>query len=206
MDEECFMRLYARVLAVSGVVLALGVCLLSAVGPGRADEKEKKDIIDAVNKMADSFQKGDKDALKKQTEDLCKGAPLEGIMELLKLRTKDGLGVGAKPGAIQPDGIEAKVQALAKKELTAQDLTQQAADLEKMAYIIGAVSQAADYNTPKKKVGEKDPKDWKSWTDDMQSATGDLAKAIKAKNPKDIKTAASKLNGSCNNCHGVFRD
>src|SRR5947208_4988044 len=134
MDEECFMRLYARVLAASGVVLALGVCLLSAVGLGSAaDEKEKKEITDGVLKLADTFQKGDKDAMKKQTEDLCKGAPLGSIMELLKLRTKDGLGLGATPGAIMPDGIEAKIQALAKKELTAAELTKQGADLEKMA-------------------------------------------------------------------------
>src|SRR5258705_246703 len=62
MDEECFMRMYARVLAASGVVLALGVCLLSAVGLGRAaDDKEKKDIIDAVNTMADTVQKRGQD-------------------------------------------------------------------------------------------------------------------------------------------------
>src|SRR5258707_6194157 len=126
------MRLYARVLAASGVVLALGVCLLSAVGPGSAaDEKDKKEVTEAVLKLANAVQKGDKDAIKKQTEDLSKSAPLGTVMELLKLRSKDGLGVGATPGAITPDGIEAKIQAMAKNAPKAADLGKQGADLEK---------------------------------------------------------------------------
>jgi hypothetical protein len=201
------MRLYARVLAASGVVLALGVCLVYVVGSGSAaDEKDKKEVTDAVLKLAEAVEKGDKEAIKKQTEDLAKSAPLGSVMDLLKLRTKDGLGVGATPGAITPDGIEAKIQALAKKPLTAAELAKQGPDLEKMAYIATAISHVADYNTPKKKMGEKDPKDWKTWTEDMQTGSADLAKAIKAKNPMDIKTVANKLNSSCNNCHGVFRD
>jgi Cytochrome C' len=207
------MRLNARVLAVSGVVLALGVCLFSAVGLGTAaDDKEKKEVTDAVLKMADAFEKGDNAALKKQTEDLCKdppagkGTPLGTVMELLKLRSKDGLGIGATPGAITPDGIEAKIQEMAKKAPSAAVLGKQGADLEKIANITGAISQVAEFYTPKKKVGDKDPKDWKNWTEDMRAGSADLAKAIKAKNEKDIKTAANKLNSSCNNCHGVFRD
>ena len=40
----------------------------------------------------------------------------------------------------------------------------------------------------------------------MGDAAVELAKAAKAKEPKGVKDAAGKLNTSCNNCHGVFRD
>jgi soluble cytochrome b562 len=204
------MRLNARVLTVSGVMLALGVCLLSAVGLGIAaddkDEKEKKEMTEAVLKLADAVEKGDKDAIQKLTEEIGKKYPLGTVMELFKPRAKGGLGVDSAPLAGKVDGIEARIQDLSKKPLTQADLAKQTADLEKMVKITAAIAQIADYNTPKKKVGEKDPKDWKTWTMDMQTGAADVTKAIKAKNEKDLKTAAAKLNSSCNNCHGVFRD
>jgi cytochrome c556 len=40
----------------------------------------------------------------------------------------------------------------------------------------------------------------------MQAAAVELANAAKAKKQNEVKNAASKLNSTCNNCHGVFRD
>ena len=40
----------------------------------------------------------------------------------------------------------------------------------------------------------------------LSNLTDEGAKALKAKNAKDILTAVKNVNASCNNCHGVFRD
>ena len=47
---------------------------------------------------------------------------------------------------------------------------------------------------------------WSQWSEAMRKSADELADAAKAKAPAAIKTAAAKLNSTCNNCHGVFRD
>jgi hypothetical protein len=199
------MRVHARVLLASAVAVALGVWALSAVGPGKAADDDKE-AREAIEKLAETVAKGDKDAAKKQAEEVAKKVELSVAMELFKLRAKNGRGVGKNPGAITPDGIEAQIMGLAKKEPTKAALAKNGADLEEMANITTAISLIAEVHAPKKKVGDKDPKDWKQWVQDMQAASGDLTKAVKASDGPAIKTAATKLNSACNNCHGVFRD
>jgi cytochrome c556 len=96
---------------------------------------------------------------------------------------------------------------LAKKELPAATLGKQAPDIKLAAYITLAIAEgSADKCTVSKKMGDKDPKDWAKWMQDMKDSAKALADAAKAGNAKDVKSASSKLNASCNNCHGVFRD
>jgi cytochrome c' len=128
------------------------------------------------------------------------------VMNLLRLRSKGGLGFGLKPTPGPTDGIEAKVMALAKRALPAAAMAKEADDIERMAYLMAAISDVSEAHTPKKKTGDKDPKDWATWTQDMREGSLELAEAAKAKNAAAVKTAASKLNSSCNSCHGVFRD
>ena len=173
--------------------------------------------------LSEAVEKGQVDAAKAQAAALAslkangKGAApvadldektdLAGTMNLLKLRSRGGLGFGLKPptGATTTDGIEAKVMALAKRPLPAADLKKQADDLARSAYIMAAVSEVSDAHTPKKMPG-KDPKDWTAWTKDMRDASLQLADAARKNDPAAVKAAASKLNASCNNCHGTFRD
>jgi cytochrome c556 len=42
--------------------------------------------------------------------------------------------------------------------------------------------------------------------EDMHKASDELIKALKDKKPEEVKKAANKLNGTCTECHGVFRD
>jgi hypothetical protein len=173
--------------------------------------------------LSDAVEKGQLDAAKTQAAalaslkggaagaapaaDLEEKADLAGIMNLLRLRSRGGLGFGVKPpaGAATTDGIEARVMALAKRPLKSDDLKKQADDLVRSAYIMAAVSEVSEAHTPKKMPG-KDPKDWTSWTNDMRESALALADAAKKGDPAALKAAASKLNASCNNCHGTFRD
>lgn len=189
------MRLHAPVLAGGLAVLVLGFAILSA----HADEKA--DIL----KLAAMLEKG---------EDVTSAAAsarkldLDAVMVLLKLRSKEGLGVGPKAGEYpaNQDGIEAKIIGLAKKALTDAEVKKQAADIAQAAYITAAIGYATDGHKPAKKIGDKDPKEWEEFTQAMKKEAMNLAAAAKKGDPMAIKNAAAKLNSSCNNCHGIFRD
>jgi hypothetical protein len=189
------------------VTLVVGTGMIVGVGRGWAADEEDKEIADAVRKIAKAVAANKPDDAKKEAEALvAKRKDLGDVMNMFKSRKAGGLGIGAKAGAITPDGIEAKVVALAKKKLTAAEVKGQAADLEKMGDDIAAISYVGDIHTPKKKDGAKDPKDWTKWMDDMRKGAKDLSKAAKAQDATAIKDAAMKANASCSNCHGVFRD
>lgn len=195
------MTTHARLLA--GVaVLALGLCLL---GAGTAAD-DKKDVREAVLKVAADLEKGNASAAKDGAKQIAKDFELDEAMHLFQLRSKKGLGVGDKPGAVMPDGIEAKFINLGKKALPAKQLDKEADALAKAAYVSAALGEIAGHKAPEKKEKNKDPKDWVAWSKEMSATSLELAKAAKAKNANGVKDAASKLNSSCNNCHSAFRD
>jgi hypothetical protein len=183
---------------LGAITLALGLGFLVATDTIFADEK------DDVAKLAAEMAKGTAPA-KKAIDDLVK-ADLEDVMKSFKLRKDKGIGVGDKAGAITPDGIEAKFVNIGKKQMTAKEITDQGEALVKAAHATNVIGKVALAKAPGKKVGAKDPKDWKQWSDDMIKSSDELAKALKSKDPKGILAAVKNVNASCNNCHGVFRD
>jgi hypothetical protein len=114
---------------------------------------------------------------------------LNEAMGLLKLRSREGLGLGPRGGAYpaKEDGIEAKIMALASKELPAAQLKTQAADLEKAAYVVAALAHVSEAHTPARKVGAKDPKDWAKFTEEMKRGSMGLAAAVKKGSPAEVK-------------------
>src|SRR5437773_437368 len=106
-------------LTASGLALALGMWLLTVTDTQSA--AADVDVKAAILGLADG--KGDPAAIAKKNE-------LGDVMALFKLRTKKGLGVGDTPGAITPDGIEAKLMGLGKRADTA-DVAKNAAAYEK---------------------------------------------------------------------------
>lgn len=191
------MSKHARVLGAGAIVLALTVSWNLF-----ADEKA---TMDAVDKLAAALAKGDAAAAKKEAEGL-KKADLETLMHLFKLRKSHGFGVGDKPGAITPDGIELKIGGLAKKTL-AGDLKTQSEAITQLAYRTAALAELTLSRCPiEKKKGEKDPKDWEKWTKSMKEGAMELAKAAKDKDAAKVEAAAKKINNNCQQCHGVFRD
>jgi cytochrome c556 len=183
---------------LGAVALALGLGFLVATDTIFADEK------DDVAKLAEAMAKGNAPA-KKAIDDLVK-ADLEDVMKSFKLRKDKGIGVGEKPGVITPDGIEAKFVNIGKKQMSPKEINDQGEALIKAAHATTVIGKVALAKAPGKKVGAKDPKDWKQWSEDMIKSSDDLAKALKAKNPKGVLDAVKNVNASCNNCHGVFRD
>jgi len=185
----------------AGFLLALGIWFLAAPSSqSAAEDEEIKEAKEAILKILDS---GDSD-VKAQAEALAKKCSLEAIMNAsFKPRKNGGIGVGpAKAG----DGIELKVMSLSKRALPKLDLTSQEKDLTRMAQISKLVGEATQHFADKYKKPGKTPADWKKHTDDMIKGSDDLIKALKTGNPTTVKTAATDLNASCNNCHSDFRD
>jgi hypothetical protein len=167
---------------------------------------DKGQVRNDILKLAETIGRGDRSAAEQQAVEIAKKSELENVMDLLKLRAKKGLGVGAEPGVIKPDGIEAQIINLSKKAMRPNDLEARAKDLAQAARITAAVALIAQHSCPvAKQEGDKDPKQWDRWSRDMYEEAIRLAVAAEARNPKDVKTVASKLDSSCNACHAVFK-
>jgi cytochrome c556 len=130
------------------------------------------------------------------------------VMNTLRLRSKGGLGFGLKPPAqASTDGIESKLLGLSKRPLPAAEMNKQADDLVRSAYILVAISEVTDGHLPKKKGATgKGAREWAGWSEDMRAAALQLAEAAKKKNSAGVKAAVNKLNSTCSECHGEFRD
>jgi hypothetical protein len=189
-----------------GVACAALVALAgSLLDPGSGTAAGGKNPVTAVKLVAAALEKGDDKTAKAQAAAIAKTFELDEVMNLMKLRSKKGLGVGPKPGAISPDGIEAKLMPLARKVLTKKQLDNESDAIAEMAYVIAAIGEIAAHSPmPKGKKGGR-MEDWVDWSKDMRKLGVELAKAAKARNAKDIKGLSSKLNSNCNTCHGIFR-
>jgi hypothetical protein len=168
------------------------------------------DCRGAIQKLADAIQKNEDAQIKQLAEQIAKTSGVLDSMNTLAKRDPAGkklvFGVGKKPGIISPDGIEAKIQNLSRRPQSQQLIDREAPDLEVMAYRAAALAEIAKAGAPERNEGMKKIKDWLEWSEAMRKSADELAGAAKAKNPAGIKTAAAKLNASCNNCHGVFRE
>ena len=189
------MKKRARVWAFGAVALSLGIWSLATA----ADDN--KDANDALVKLAEAIEKKDDAGIKKASEAL-KKVDLDKIMKAMALPKNGGLGVGAAK-----EGIEAKLIALGKKAMDAKALAKDADSLAKACYVMAAIAEVSKDKCPvTKKQGDKDPKMWVKWSEDMKAASIELATTLKGGKPDMVKTVASKLNSSCNNCHSPFRE
>jgi hypothetical protein len=192
------MRMWAAGLAVA----ALGVILVAQ--GGRAGEN--KEVVAAVDKIAEAFKKGSKDAAKQEGQALAKKTEeLLDVMDLLRPRQQGGVGVGDKPGAIIPDGIEQMLLKIGRDAPPPGTLNKDAGAYEQMAYRLAAIAEVAIAKAPDKDMGKKLKKDWITWSSDMRDAALELSAAAKSKSGAAVKSAASKLNNSCNSCHSIYR-
>jgi cytochrome c556 len=187
------MRVRTWMTLTAGAVLA--VCVV-ATAVNAADD-DAKAARDAVMKIAGMVEKGKMADAKKEGAGV--KSDLEDIMNLMLPRKgadKGGIGVGDKPGAIVPDGIEKKLQDLEKNAPKADE----AKALEKSAYIILAIAAASENKIPK---GKKGP--WKKYSADFEKTAQGFLEATKKGDAKGIQAAAKTLNNACIACHNDFK-
>jgi hypothetical protein len=200
-----------RLLLLGLAVLVVG--FLAAAGPPSEEDEERKAIAEARNLLLkitadagdDDVGEEDPTALKQGADELvARKISLLAAMVAFKSPRLGGIGFGGRTGA--PDGIEAKLIRLSKKQLPTATAAKEGPALEKAAKIALALAYVAEAYTPKKKMGDKDPKDWKADVADMRASAEELAAAARKADPKAIQVSARNLIATCNNCHGVFRD
>lgn len=200
------MRMKLRLLAAALAPLALACWFLAQPGNGRAEgEKTPRDVI---LRIALAVSRNNQEEARREAGTL-KDVDVDDIMPVFALRTprnRRALGVGPVPGAIKPDGIEKKLEALATKELDPAELTAQAEALERAAYVTAAVAEVVRDKCPvETKQGNKDPKEWKAWSEGMVKASLELAMAAKGHEPARVKKAAERLDATCKSCHTPFK-
>src|SRR5205807_8196172 len=126
------------------MVLGIGVALVAGAGVLSVRAIEEAPAAPDVKKLADVAGQKDWADLSKEGQTVAKKyTDLLDVMSVFRMRKKDGkgtpgIGVGANPGAIVPDGIEAKILNLSKR-VSKGDLDK-AADLKRMAEIAAAVA------------------------------------------------------------------
>lgn len=194
-------HLRAWIIGIAALVLGIGV--LSSRTSNAADGKT---LVDGVLKIADAMEKKDAAGAKKQAETIAKDTAMDDLMHLFSLRTKKGLGVGAKPGAVSPDGIERKLTDLAKKPLDAKQMGDEAQAIKEMGYDMAALAAVCAAKSPDKDDGKKKKKDWVAWSDDLQRQSLQLADAAKNKKADELHKAARAADATCTKCHDVFRE
>jgi hypothetical protein len=187
----------ARIWLAGSAMVAMGLGLYLA-GPGSAGEGAE--VKDAVLKIAAAIEKGDKSAAQSEAKALAKKIEeIDIVMDLMKLRTKKGLGVGKK-GIVQPDGIEAKLLAMERQAPGRATAEKEAEGIEEMAYRIAAIAEIASHKPPKEKA-----KLWIGWAKELRASAPELAKAAKQKEPEALREAARKVNMACSKCHAEFK-
>jgi hypothetical protein len=198
------MRTLTRAGVTAAAALALGGLLLVGERGAADDDKANRD---AVDKIADAFEKGKAEDAAKQAEALAKKhEDVHEVMDLFKKRKKGEFGVGDKPGAIVPDGIELKLLEMGRDAPTAAQAAKESAALQRMAYRTAAIVEFALAKGPP--GPDKDGATKKLWVESSKAgrdAALELAKAAREKSPAALKAAAVKVTTSCNNCHAEWR-
>ena len=200
------MRKPTHVAFALAVLAGAGWLLLSDRSSAADDDKANPAVADGLLKIADALAKDDEDGAKKQAAALSKKVDeLHDVMHMFKPRAKKGFGVGAKKDNITPDGIEDMIRGLARDVPSQAKVNKQAAALERMGYITAAMMEVAMALPPEKFELKQTKKLWMETATASRDAGIELAKAARDKSPAALKTAASRANNGCVNCHAEFR-
>jgi len=132
------------------------------------------------------------------------------IMEHYKTKMKGGDG-------IHPDlqsnirlkgtqnGIEEKLRVLAMKEMKPAQLDKEATELALLAYRAAVHGSLTYFYAPAKKVGTKDPREWREISLQLRETGIELAQSALKKNPEVAFKASTNMNSACSRCHSIFR-
>ncbi len=196
------MRRLAVVWATAVGLLALGFFL--STGSSRADID--KDVQGALEKIAAALEKGDSGTAETQAKALAKKIEdLDAIMHGFKPRSKKGLGVGSKKGVVVPDGIELKLNAIARDGITKAQLKREGKNLGEAAWMTAAIAEVTIHRPGDAVKGAAKQAKWKEFSEGMRDAAKELAAAAKDDNIPGVKSAAVKVKTRCDSCHSDFR-
>jgi cytochrome c556 len=197
------MRRFAS--AWAAVLGLLAVAFFGSAGRSRADID--KEMFTALSAIAQAIEKGDGATAATKAKALAaKVEDLDDLMHSFKPRNKKGLGVGLKADVVTPDGIEQKLDLIAKDGITDQQLAKEGKALNEAAWMTAAIAEVTKYKAPTKDKGKKTKARWGQYANGVFDGAKDLAAASKVMKADAVKAAAIKLTNNCNSCHMYFRD
>jgi Cytochrome C' len=103
------------------------------------------------------------------------------------------------------NGIEEKIRNLAMKELTPERMKKEAKELQMLAYRTAVAGSLTYLYAPAKKVGDKNPDDWRRYSVAMRDSAVELAMAAAKGDTAAVARAGNTLNSACSQCHTEFR-
>ena len=171
---------------IGGVsVMAIAIVVTQAQA---ADKDGIKAIVDLIKAGKNTEAKATAKAYAAKTKD-----DLEELMAGFKSSKKGGL--------VEP-GIEQTFVKFGRDVQSAANLSK--AELQDMGAITAAIALVTEA-IPAPKSTKGTPADWSKWAKELADNGQALQNAIKSKSPADVKTAASKINATCNSCHTAFK-
>jgi hypothetical protein len=185
-----------------------GSAILIALAAQNEKEGDAKQIRDTALRLSAAAEKPQQakalvDALAKikqpTTSPQAKTEPADWRKQIEDLKdAMDIFGLPTKGG----EGLERDLITLGqqRKPFSPAQMSDKVVMLAYKSALIAEVAKAHEDQ------GEKKKKDWLRLSDDMRRYSLELAETVKAKKPKETKTALNKLNTSCNDCHTTFRD
>lgn len=197
------MRRFAVAWATVAGLLSAGFFLTPS--SGRADID--KNLHAGLTKIAEALQKGDTAAADAEAKVVAKKIEdLDDLMHSFKPRNKKGLGVGSTAGVVTPDGIEQKLNAIARDGITPAQLQKEGKALSEAAWMTAAIAKVTEFKAPERDKGKKKKSKWLEWSKGTLDGAKELAAAAKGNDVGAVKEAAIKVNNNCNNCHMIFRE
>ena len=103
------------------------------------------------------------------------------------------------------NGTEEKLRYLSLKELSPTAMKKEAKELQLLGYRTSVVGALTYLYAPAKKMGAKDPEDWRRFSITMRDSAAELATAAAKGDTAAVFKAGNTLNSSCSQCHGTFR-
>ena len=167
---------------------------------GKHDEPNKlKDSAPALISAGQALAKGSKDydAASKAFADVKKAVSGESAAGAeLNWEKVASLGALMKQVPLVHTGL--------KRGVTGTRFERQLTEIAGQSATLAAIAQASMFDTHEVKDPADTPK-WYAFCAELRDSAGEVNAAAKAKDQAKAKAALTKLNQSCDHCHGVFR-
>jgi hypothetical protein len=154
----------------------------------------------AILQLASKLDTADVPAL---AQKIVKEHESENISSVFRAKPRGGLGTGILPE--NQDGIERLVMAWSRKAPTKADVDKYQAELIRTADVIRAMSELAPHRmAARSHRTPEQAQQLKQVADEFKGAALEFRSAAGSKDPARVKSALTRLNHTCCDCHGFL--
>ena len=173
---------------VLGLAVAMGVLATARAQGGRGAEGEVLELAREAEAGKDVTKRAA--ALSKRFRDV------HAAMRVYNPRSAGGLGLGPRG-----EGIERRLVDLGEGTLSADALKKESGELVQVAHLTFILAEVTRGHAPAKPFLGRGKKEWERDLEGVKAGSQALLQAVKAGEPRAVRTAAARINQACNNCH-----